>query len=184
MLGTAGVQSDVALAAFESLRSSGVIYEPRICGDDASRILGSQHLVGLRSKSYRFSSIKASYLSTLPEASAFEKADHLSDLDLRAWLMSIRGIGPKVASWVVRNHRNSEAVAVVDVHIRRAGAIIGLYDRALAESSKYFTLEREFLNFARAIGAAPTSLDALMWRFMRVNRVGARFSRPEILNAA
>ena len=49
----------------------------------------------------------------------------MSPVALRDWLLAIPGIGPKTASWIVRNRTGSSAVAIIDVHILRAGTSAG-----------------------------------------------------------
>ncbi|MCU1273502.1 MAG: Integrase, partial [Bryobacterales bacterium] len=77
------------------------------------------------------------------------------------------GIGLKTSSWVVRNHRASDAIAVIDVHILRAGRHIGLFPQNLNAQRHYRELEGLFLKFAVAIDVPAGQLDALMWDYMR-----------------
>ena len=44
-------------------------------------------------------------------------------LSLREFLLQLHGIGYKTASWIVRNFTGSDDVAIVDIHLRRAGVI-------------------------------------------------------------
>jgi thermostable 8-oxoguanine DNA glycosylase len=81
--------------------------------------------------------------------------------------MSFRGIGPKTASWIVRNWYDSDDVAILDVHIVRAGQIAGVFPRTAALPRDYYVLEDLFLRFARAIEVRPSALDAKMWSQMR-----------------
>ncbi|MDZ3993341.1 hypothetical protein PspTeo4_24872 [Pseudomonas sp. Teo4] len=41
---------------------------------------------------------------------------------LRDWLLELPGIGYKTASWVARNWLDADDVAILDIHILRAGA--------------------------------------------------------------
>jgi thermostable 8-oxoguanine DNA glycosylase len=88
-------------------------------------------------------------------------------LAFRRHLMRIPGIGPKTASWITRNWLGSDEVAILDIHIIRAGLLIGLFDRSMRVPRDYEALERRFLEFCGALGARPSLLDAVMWRAMR-----------------
>jgi len=82
-------------------------------------------------------------------------------------LMRIPGIGPKTASWITRNWLGSDDVAILDIHIIRAGLLIGLFDRGQTVPRDYSAMEERFLSFARALNVRPSLLDAVMWREMR-----------------
>lgn len=60
-------------------------------------------------------------------------------------------IGPKTASWIVRNYRKSDCVAIIDIHIHRAGLLAGFL--ILKTIYKKITLKwkRSFLNFCNNI---------------------------------
>ena len=88
-------------------------------------------------------------------------------LGFRRHLMRIPGIGPKTASWITRNWLGSDEVAILDIHIIRAGLLIGLFDRSMRVPRDYEALERRFLEFCGALSARPSLLDAVMWRAMR-----------------
>ena len=95
------------------------------------------------------------------------------DVELfRSHLMRLDGIGPKTASWIARNWLGAASVAILDIHVIRAGQLIGLFEREVRLPRDYFGMERRFLDFAEAIGACPALLDAVMWRTMRNIRVG------------
>lgn len=82
-------------------------------------------------------------------------------------LMEIPGIGPKTASWIARNWLGSDEVAILDIHIIRAGVLIGLFDSRQSVPRDYKAMEERFLTFARALDVRPSLLDAVMWREMR-----------------
>ena len=59
-----------------------------------------------------------------------EECDHpapVVGVMLRDALTAIPGVGLKTASWAVRNHRASDSVAVLDVHIVRACEHLGVF---------------------------------------------------------
>jgi thermostable 8-oxoguanine DNA glycosylase len=82
-------------------------------------------------------------------------------------MMRIPGIGPKTASWITRNWLGSDEVAILDIHIIRAGILIGLFDRRQTVPRDYDFMEARFLAFATALNVRPSLLDAVMWREMR-----------------
>ena len=57
------------------------------------------------------------------------------DVVLRDALTAIPGVGLKTASWAVRNHRASDSVAVLDVHIVRACEHLGISTEIRVSSS-------------------------------------------------
>ena len=81
--------------------------------------------------------------------------------------MGLPGIGAKTASWIVRNHRGSDAVAIIDIHILRAGRHIGVFPVSWQPQRHYTQLECAFLKFAEALGVRASLLDALIWDYMR-----------------
>jgi N-glycosylase/DNA lyase len=78
----------------------------------------------------------------------------------------VKGIGLKTASWITRNWRDSDRVAVIDIHIQRAGQHIGLFKNE-SPSKNYFEMEQRFLVFADILGARASELDTIMWSHMK-----------------
>jgi len=119
-----------------------------------------------RARRYRFPRQKAHLL-----AAALRGLDALDalagDRELRDDLTRLPGIGPKTASWIVRNIRCSDAVAILDVHIVRAGRLAGIFPLGVTPERHYGRLEARFLAFALDIGVRASVLDALMWDYMR-----------------
>ena len=70
-------------------------------------------------------------------------------------------------SRIVRNHRGSDEVAVIDVHILRAGRHIGLFPMQWRPQTHYRQLESRFLEFATALKVRACLLDAMTWDYMR-----------------
>lgn len=81
--------------------------------------------------------------------------------------MGLRGIGPKTASWIVRNHLGADDVAILDVHITRACVAAGVFPEDADPRRDYFGLETRFLAFCAAIDEPARRLDAIMWDCMR-----------------
>ena len=103
-----------------------------------------------------------------PVVEALPEIDQgLPDRALRDEIMTLKGIGPKTASWVVRNWRDSDQVAILDIHIVRACEHIGLFEPGWTVERHYLAMEEAFLAFAEVIGARPSLLDSVMWNVMR-----------------
>ena len=73
------------------------------------------------------------------------------------------GLGPKTASWVVRNHYGSDDVAVLDVHVIRAGVAAGVFDPAWTPGRHYRRMEQLFLAWADQDDVSAADLDAVIW---------------------
>lgn len=116
---------------------------------------------------YRFPKQKARYLSVALPSCRKVDIDALSDLELRNFLTTLPGIGLKISSWIVRNLRQSNSVAVLDVHLLRAGRLMKLFPPSIRLPKDYLLLERRFLAFAKAIDVTPSILDSLIWAHMR-----------------
>ena len=89
---------------------------------------------------------------------------------LRDWLTRIPGIGFKTASWVARNWLDADDVAILDIHILRAGVLAGFLDSTLTVERHYRELEEQFLAFSAGLGVRASELDALMWYEMMASR--------------
>ena len=165
LLGGFGMKAELGLAAFARLRDGGFL-ETRTTAKTIEKLLAEPFLLNGSSRQYRFPRQKSRYL-----ASCLERFQHFSepedDLALRAELSQLPGIGPKTASWIVRNYRGSNAVAIIDVHIWRAGLLAGIFSPSRNPQAHYDQLERRFLRFAAAIKTQAAMLDALMWDYMR-----------------
>jgi thermostable 8-oxoguanine DNA glycosylase len=68
----------------------------------------------------------------------------------------------------VRNYRRSNCVAVIDIHILRAGRHIGLFPLEANPQRHYCSLEDAFIRFAAALNTGAGALDGLMWDYNRV----------------
>lgn len=180
LLGGYGMPAELGLAAYARLRDRGLLN-----GTPGVKVLENVLLepflmrTGLRR--YRFPAQKARYLAACLERLAdFEEPEH--DFDLREGLTKLPGIGLKTASWVTRNYRGSDAVAIVDVHILRAGRALKLFPSGWEPQSHYRELEGKFLAFAKAIGTPAGLLDGVMWDHMR--RLPDKIFTPRQLSLA
>ena len=164
LLGGYGIPAEVGLAAFARLRDRGQL-DGAASARELFQSLSEPLVLGDRVVKYRFARQKSLYLE---EVLRLVRNEHPPDDDLsfRAWLLKFRGIGPKTASWITRNWKDSDAVAIIDVHICRAGLLVGLF-RSERPQSHYFEMERSFLSFATAIGVRTSILDTIIWSQMR-----------------
>lgn len=165
LLGGFGMRAELGLAAFARLRDNDLLLAG-VTSEALEFALSSPFEIHGRQWRYRFPRQKSRYL-----AGCLKRLDYFSepadDVELRDKLAMLPGVGLKTASWIVRNHRSSNAVAIVDVHILRAGRSMGLFGVDLNPARHYRVLERQFLNFATAIRSAASLLDGLMWDQMR-----------------
>ena len=175
LLGGYGIPAELGLLAFRRLRDRNLL-DGAASSDAMEAALSEPFSIAERERRYRFPRQKAAYLSNalMNVAKAVVPRDALK---LRQILLELPGIGPKTASWIVRNYCNSSNVAIIDIHILRAGQLMGLFDPADDPAKKYFELETRFLAFCSALGAPACALDALIWDYMR--RIGpTAFRRP------
>jgi thermostable 8-oxoguanine DNA glycosylase len=165
LLGGFGMPAAMGLAAFDRLRHFGLLKSDV----EETHILDAllePLVINGRLQRYRFPRQKAQHLaSALQQLEGIQRPD--DDVALRDSLTSLPGIGLKTASWIVRNHRGSNAVAIIDIHILRAGRLAGIFPEAIEPASGYRTLEKLFLDFAYDLMVPASSLDALIWDYMR-----------------
>lgn len=166
ILGGHGIPANVGLSAYDELRSRGLFeHDATPSGDALEAALREPLLVGDRQIRYRFAAQRGHRLA---QALAILRDEESPDeaLPLRDWLLRLPGVGPKTASWVVRNHLGSDEVAIIDVHILRAGVIAGVYSPDWNPAQHYQLLEDLFLAWAARGDVSAASLDAIMWADM------------------
>ncbi|MBW6400871.1 hypothetical protein KPL78_23630 [Roseomonas sp. HJA6] len=165
LLGGWGMPAELGLAAFRRLRDRGLLRGPapaHVLEAALSEPLAVQSTL----RRYRFPRQRAAHLAGC--LWAFETLrEPEGDRELRDALLGLPGLGWKTASWVVRNHRASSAVAIIDVHVIRAGVVAGVFDPAWTPQRNYRQLEEAFLDLAEAIGIRAALLDAVIWEQMR-----------------
>ncbi|MBB4041653.1 thermostable 8-oxoguanine DNA glycosylase [Microvirga flocculans] len=168
LLGGHGMPAEVGLAASDRIcKALADTADNLLSDEECERLLLEPFLVGGRPVRYRFARQRARYLAgTLRGLKAIDEAG-LSDVAFRDALCTLPGIGPKTASWIVRNRRASDAVAILDVHIIRACQIMGVFPESACPARHYLGLEKRFLDFCLAAGARASVVDAVMWGTMR-----------------
>ena len=168
LLGGHGAPAEVGLAAYERVRnalteSGGSVLDEQ----EIFALLSEPLLVRGRSVRYRFARQRAKYLAGSLRGLQHINESDLDDISLRAALCEFPGIGPKTASWIVRNRRGSDGVAILDVHIVRACVIMGVFAESANPARGYFDLERRFLSFCQGGDVRASVMDAVMWGTMR-----------------
>lgn len=168
LLGGYGIKYEVNVAAFDRLQAARVFdVDYPMAEGDILTLLQTPLCIKNRNVRYRFPNQRARRLTAMRE---HLRAFSLTDQDphkMRQALLSIEGIGPKTASWIVRNILGSDEVAIIDIHILRACTIMGVFPSEIRLPRDYEPLERRFIAFSNAIEVRPSVLDAVMWSEMR-----------------
>ena len=66
-----------------------------------------------------------------------------------------------------RRIQKSERVAILDIHLLRAGQLMGLFESTEQVSLHYFSMEDKYLRFCKALDVFPSLIDEIMWSFMK-----------------
>lgn len=167
MLGGYGITAELAMAAFEACRDSRLISHFESSTDVWTEQLQQPLMVNGKLQKYRYPKQKARYIA---EAMAYLQKNTLSGLDgkqLRDELLKIKGVGPKTAGWVARNYLDTDEVAILDIHLIRAGQLCGVFTPNQRVERDYFEMETRFIDFCNALTARPAVLDCLIWSQMR-----------------
>ncbi|WP_448649000.1 8-oxoguanine DNA glycosylase [Pseudomonas corrugata] len=166
LLGGHGIPAKIGLAAFHHVKQKGAFGEV----PPTERLLLDwlQEPLPMEGKMvrYRFAKQKARYLSAALEKLTAESPPLCSGKALRNWLLSIPGIGYKTASWVARNWLDADDVAILDIHILRAGLLGKFFQQSLTVERDYLALEEQFIRFSEGLGVRASELDALIWMEM------------------
>jgi len=167
ILGGHGIPASMGKAAYEHLKSKDVFSGKPHKETQLYKWLSEpiDHL-GKPAK-YRFSKQKAKYLYSALEELNTNTPPLSTGKELRNWLLRIKGIGPKTASWIARNWLEADDVAILDIHIYRAGLLARFFSPELTVEKNYFELEESFLSLASALGVSASELDAVMWYEMQ-----------------
>jgi N-glycosylase/DNA lyase len=176
LLGGYGLPSELGLLAFQRLRNRQLI-KRNVTEIEVRSALGEPfEREDGRHVKYRFYNQKAKFVAALMEREDLDNIPLDDDLLLRKWLLSVRGIGPKTASWITRNWLGSERVAILDIHLVRAGILAGIFPDDVDVTKSYFEMETKFINFCQALDVKPSNLDALIWwKMKRSNRLALSF---------
>ena len=130
VLGGHGMPAEVGVAAFYHLSRCGFFATGRAASVDEGDLemaLMVPLVCGQRQVRYRFPRQKARCLAPLLRSLAVDPPPVSDHNTFREWFLSFQGIGPKTASWITRNWLDSDSVAILDVHIHRAGVLCGIF---------------------------------------------------------
>lgn len=163
LLGGHGIPASIGLLAYHHLKAKGAFEaeppEEKVLFQWLSEPMSHEG----RLVRYRFAGQKARYLAAAMRKLAQEPSPEQSGRALRDWLTAIPGIGYKTASWVARNWLDADDVAILDIHILRAGVLAGFLDQELTVERDYLALEAQFLKFSFGLGVRASELDAVIW---------------------
>ncbi len=167
MLGGYGITAELAMAAFEVCRDARLITHFEASADAWTAQLQRPLMVNGRQQKYRYPKQKARYIA---DAMVHLQKNPLTGFDgrgLRDELLKIKGVGPKTAGWVARNYLDTDEVAILDIHLIRAGQLCGVFTPSQRIERDYFEMEARFIDFCNALTARPAVLDCLIWDQMR-----------------
>jgi N-glycosylase/DNA lyase len=167
LLGGYGLSAEVGLAAFERLKERGLFEKCPFPEVAIEMALIEPLAVRGRHIHYRYPKQRSHFIAEAMKRLASESAPISNDLALRAWLLTFKGIGLKTASWITRNFLDSDNVAILDIHIYRAGLLARLFRPEQNVLRHYNELEERLVQFARALDVRLAILDTLMWCEMR-----------------
>lgn len=168
LLGGYGMPAELGLAAFHRLQAYGLLSGPPWPGEDVFVSILSEPFLGPDGpRRYRFPNQRGIRVARALAALDLNPPPVEDPLAFRESLLRIPGIGFKTASWIARNHLGAQCFAILDIHIMRAGFLLGLWHRDAAPGREYRSLETTFVHFAKAIGITAGILDAVMWDVMR-----------------
>lgn len=177
LLGGHGITAEMATAAYERLAAEGVFSSgSRADAEWIFSALQRPLTVEGHTVRYRFPRQRSTRIADALLLLRERPVDTSDPRRFRAELMRIPGIGPKTASWIVRNHTGSDDVAILDIHIVRACQVMRVFGHDIRLPRDYERLEDLFLTFARRIGVDAAVLDAVMWSQMR--RLPMEIVRP------
>lgn len=171
LLGGFGITYEINAAAFERLKTEGAFRSGARTSEAwlVDRLLEPLDVAGRRIR-YRFPNQRARRLAAMLSSLDDIDAASFTALELRDYLLRLEGVGPKTASWIVRNILGSDEVAILDIHVIRACTAMHIFPQQMALPKDYEVLERRFLEFAAAIQVRASVLDAVMWTEMRAGR--------------
>jgi hypothetical protein len=167
LLGGYGVNEAMCTSAFWAVCDAGLLdmQRPPTAADVENVLRAPMTVDGYaRPVRYRFPAQRAGRVAAALEALARQEAPtDRGPRELRAFLTTLKGVGPKTASWVVRNITRSDDIAIIDVHVRRAGVVAGIFDPAWALPRDYDKFEEAFCAWAAVGGVRTADMDLCIW---------------------
>jgi N-glycosylase/DNA lyase len=167
LLGGYGIPSEMGVLAFKRLKED-VLYTEKIKFNKIFSALNKPFEIENGKKvHYRFANQKSKYIYSFLTKNEHHPISTHCDLEFRNSLLNIEGIGLKTASWITRNWLRSNRVAILDVHLVRAGILTGFFKENINLKSDYYKLEKKYLNFCFALDVLASDLDAVIWNYMK-----------------
>ncbi|MGQ8708190.1 8-oxoguanine DNA glycosylase [Serratia sp. TSA_198.1] len=167
LLGGHGIPAAIGIAAFNKLKRLGAFEQEVPPEEQLYEWLSEPIDIGTKSVRYRFARQKSHYLAAALSRLTSEDTPLGSGRQLRDWLLLSPGIGYKTASWVARNWLKADDVAILDIHILRAGLLGGFFPENLTVERDYLELESCFIQLSEAMGVKASELDAVIWYEMQ-----------------
>jgi N-glycosylase/DNA lyase len=179
LLGGFGISFELALSAYEivdTLDPFGAHWSEAALADRIERELRKAQFEPRTAsgvlRRYRFPASKARLiaetrgwlLSTGPVLS--QLAQREDEQERRTFLEQCPGVGPKTASWILRNLGLASSLAILDVHVLRVLETCGrITDPSLPRD--YLIVEQAFAAWCSELGASPAAFDLFLWEWQR-----------------
>lgn len=167
LLGGFGITAELAAAAYDRCWHAGLFSRYETKREAWVAELSEPLQVGSRYIRYRYPNQKSRFLAAAMDYVRNNELRTDSALALREQLMNIPGVGYKIASWVARNVLDSDEIAILDIHLLRAGRLCGLFTPEQRVERHYKEMESRFLLFCEKLQLRPAELDCLIWEHMR-----------------
>lgn len=168
LLGGYGITAEINIAAYQHLLEGGHL-DHSVLDPQALELALREPLTLSPARPpvrYRFPAQRAQRIVEALRALETIDASH-TPRRLRDELTSLSGVGPKSASWIVRNLTGSDDIAIIDIHVLRAGAAAGVFDRRWALPRDYARFEISFLAWAAVADVPAAGFDLALWNAMR-----------------
>ena len=166
MLGGHGIKGELGVSAFKHLKTSGVL-SAACSAATLEELLREPLNVGRKVLKYRFPRQKAKYVANALRVLPSLDLSGTSGASLRNALTNIDGIGLKTASWIARNWTSANDVAILDIHVHRAGVLVGIFSSDDDIQKNYVSMESKYLALSNALSVPAGVLDHQIWRDMR-----------------
>lgn len=168
MLSGFGITAELAGAAFQACRQHGLIERRSRNPEDWADVLRMPLTLLGRHVHYRYPNQKAKFLADAMGLIDDGQLDSSCGRTLRNSLLRIKGCGPKTAGFIARNYLDADDVAILDIHVIRAGLLMGLFSQSDKVESDYADMERRYLEFCGALQVRPSLFDCVVWDQMRI----------------
>ncbi|CAG0979350.1 hypothetical protein MTYP_01669 [Methylophilaceae bacterium] len=167
LLGGFGVSAELSISAFDACCDAKLIENMETAPEAWTEVLLRPLQVNGKLQRYRYPNQKSRFLAAAMSSLATKSLENLNGVALRDALLEIDGIGHKIAGWVARNYTDADDVAILDIHLVRAGILCGIFTPQDRVEKDYLSMETRFIEFCNMLGARPAVLDCLIWDQMR-----------------